>query len=124
MATPEQLNNRKIWIEALRSGKYEQGRVFLEKDNKFCCLGVLSKISNCERRKSKTYEGTYDYDGHSGSASGKAKEFVGLRTQIGEFDKIESTNFNSLAELNDVERWSFDRIADFIESNPKGLFDD
>lgn len=33
------------WIAALRSGKYRQGRIYFEKNNSFCCLGVLCKIS-------------------------------------------------------------------------------
>lgn len=28
------------WVEALRSGKYEQGHDLLRGDGKFCCLGV------------------------------------------------------------------------------------
>lgn len=33
------------WVEALRSGKYEQGHSALRNhDNKFCCLGVLCDV--------------------------------------------------------------------------------
>lgn len=32
------------WVAALRSGKYEQGTSFLNRDNKFCCLGVLCDL--------------------------------------------------------------------------------
>lgn len=32
------------WLEALRSGKYEQGEGRLNKDNQFCCLGVLCDL--------------------------------------------------------------------------------
>jgi hypothetical protein len=33
------------WVDALRSGKYQQGRDQLVScDNKFCCLGVLTDI--------------------------------------------------------------------------------
>jgi hypothetical protein len=32
------------WIEALRSRDYEQGYGFLCLNDKFCCLGVLTKI--------------------------------------------------------------------------------
>jgi len=33
------------WVEALRSGKYEQGRGALRSDtNQFCCLGVLCDL--------------------------------------------------------------------------------
>lgn len=33
------------WVAALRSGEYEQGKNFLNRDGKFCCLGVLSEIA-------------------------------------------------------------------------------
>lgn len=32
------------WVKALRSGKYEQGKSYLKKDNKYCCLGVLYDV--------------------------------------------------------------------------------
>ena len=32
------------WIKALRSGEYEQGDSFFEKDGRFCCLGVLCAV--------------------------------------------------------------------------------
>lgn len=37
-------DNRKALIQALRSGKYEQGRGGLIRDNKFCCLGVACEV--------------------------------------------------------------------------------
>ena len=34
------------WIEALKSGKYKQGKGRLRnKDNEFCCLGVLCELA-------------------------------------------------------------------------------
>ena len=33
------------WLEALRSGKYKQGRRFLRNNGEFCCLGVLCDIN-------------------------------------------------------------------------------
>lgn len=32
---------KKMWLKALRSGKYKQARQQLKCENKFCCLGVL-----------------------------------------------------------------------------------
>lgn len=40
---------KKRWLEALRSGKYQQGKgVLLDKDHNFCCLGVLCDIAGPE----------------------------------------------------------------------------
>lgn len=36
---------KKQWVEALRSGKYEQGQGRLDYEGKQCCLGVLCKIA-------------------------------------------------------------------------------
>ena len=36
---------KKLWIAALLSGEYKQGiRQLRDKDNKFCCLGVLCNL--------------------------------------------------------------------------------
>lgn len=35
---------KKLWIAALRSGKYKQTTYKLRKDDRFCCLGVLCDI--------------------------------------------------------------------------------
>ena len=34
------------WVDALRSGKYEQGKLSLFKDGKYCCLGVLQELQD------------------------------------------------------------------------------
>lgn len=35
---------KKLWVEALRSGKYQQGTGCLRSGAKFCCLGVLCDL--------------------------------------------------------------------------------
>ena len=40
---------RREWIEALRSGKYEQTQNYLRSGNSFCCLGVLCDISGIDK---------------------------------------------------------------------------
>lgn len=35
---------KKMWIAALTSGKYKQGKGQLRSGNKFCCLGVLCNL--------------------------------------------------------------------------------
>ena len=32
------------WVEALRSGNYEQGKDSLREGDQFCCLGVLTDL--------------------------------------------------------------------------------
>jgi hypothetical protein len=44
-ATPEQLEFRKRWVEALRSGNWKQGKYCLRSvDGSFCCLGVAAEL--------------------------------------------------------------------------------
>jgi hypothetical protein len=39
---------KKLWINALRSGEFKQGRGFLEKNGCYCALGVLSALALVE----------------------------------------------------------------------------
>lgn len=76
------------WIEALRSGRYEQGRGHMEHNGTFCCLGVLRKeclvpcyingawLSNTEK---ETVGLTYDQETvlirmNDGTRDGKNKQ--------------------------------------------------
>ncbi len=42
---------KNLWIKALESGKYKQGKNRLRTDDKFCCLGVLCDIYRKETGK-------------------------------------------------------------------------
>lgn len=42
--TKKQIANRKKWVDALRSGKFKQGRKTLNQANKFCCQGVACEL--------------------------------------------------------------------------------
>jgi len=35
---------KRLWVKALRSGKFRQGHHQLRQGNAFCCLGVLCKV--------------------------------------------------------------------------------
>jgi hypothetical protein len=41
---PNKENLRK-WVEALRSGRYEQGHGHMRKDGRYCCLGVAMEVA-------------------------------------------------------------------------------
>ena len=99
----------KRWVEALRSGEYEQGKHFLEKDGKFCCLGVLCKI-----------EGHYYEEGKSQILPEALRYKIGIKSSIGEYS-LPNEEFNSLTELND-NGYDFESIANFIEKNEDELF--
>ena len=42
--TPEQKENFKAYLQALRSGEYPQTKSYLHTDEGFCCLGVMCDV--------------------------------------------------------------------------------
>lgn len=86
---------KKAWVEALRSGEFEQGQGELhnEKANTYCCLGVLQKIRKCRAK-------------HPDS------EFLPPTTL--ETFQLEHETQERLADFNDKGR-SFRWIASYIE---------
>lgn len=114
--------NRKKWVDALRSGEYEQGRGFLCKEEKYCCLGVLCEVAGIQRQLVHVFTtinaGISVYEGRGPKLPPQAAlDFVGLSSDIGMFLGGEGT----LVEMND-DGVSFLTIADLIESEPEGLF--
>ena len=84
------------WIEALRSGKYEQGREQLKTDNgKYCCLGVLNEIADLD----------YETD------CGYLENHVGATWKGLDIDQQ-----GKLVSLNDEDGKTFPEIADYIEA--------
>jgi hypothetical protein len=72
----------------------------------------LVKKDEAEYSIGTTYYGTY--------LPKVVKDWVGLMDCSGSF--IRKNKETSLADLNDSGRYSFEKIADLIESKPKELF--
>ena len=104
---------RRLWVRALRSGKYGWGTGELRPDkNKYCCLGVL-----CEVAIKQGIIGKYNPAAGGLTAYPKVMEWVGLIEPTGVFDD------SSLADINDdALRNPFKKIANLIEKEPDGLF--
>lgn len=111
------------WVDALRSGKYTQGRGRLRNQaGDFCCLGVLCDLA-AEAGVGKweltdacapSFEGGPDLDDVSEvKLPGFVKQWAGLNT-LNPFVHI-NRGTESLASLNDSGK-SFNRIADLIEA--------
>lgn len=102
---------QKIWVEALRSGQYKQGRDFLCQDNHYCCLGVANDVFNLQETSNSYLEDTF--------------REIGLKTCHGSFildDNVsEFPGYLSLASMND-KGCSFLEIADAIEKYSDLLF--
>ena len=124
---------RELWVKTLLSGEYEQGTDYLQKDGKFCCLGVLCEIAVKKgvipepmlRRDVREFgEGFrdveslfYGYGEHDNKELPKiVRDWVGLGTGNGAY-----VDGNCLAHNND-NGYSFKQIAEIIQKEPEGLF--
>jgi hypothetical protein len=94
---------KKQWVEALRSGKYPQGRRYLKGETGFCCLGVLADVIDPEGWS--CFNTHIDLNLWRGSGSSIPEDILGIRIQ------------DRLVDLNDKERLPFPLIADWIEKN-------
>lgn len=103
---------KKKWIDALRSGNYEQGRGTLIEENtdktrQYCCLGVLADIIAPEKIASKLRPG-HSYltvDGAHAVLTPEVCQRAGLSYEIQD----------ELTMFNDTKRRSFKWIAAYIE---------
>lgn len=104
-------NLKAKWIEALRSGEYEQGRGSLKCDGKFCCLGVALDIQGA------TWDfGTAILDGVETSPLSTPEERL-----LGGLPMFTAASLISMNDGTDGKtEHSFAEIADYIEANVPG----
>lgn len=115
---------KKRWVEALRSGKYEQGKRRLRSENTFCCLGVLCdlyRIDQGGRADWKYGELGCSFLGQMNELPIEVARWSGLNDTAGDAVFIASIDSGPydipdqcLAEHNDEGR-TFEQIADAIE---------
>jgi|LakMenE01Jun11ns_1017448.scaffolds.fasta_scaffold9958435_15 hypothetical protein len=97
--------NKKEWIQALRSGDYQQCQGTLTDNKGFCCLGVWAKINGFEPYCS--FASQSDPDDYM--------LLDGKRYNYSLFDElIGNVEWMDLANKND-EGVSFEEIAEIIE---------
>lgn len=100
------------WVEALRSGEYQQARTVLRSlDDKFCCLGVLCQIVEPDRWVLRTSEKCHSVYGVTSVPPEEITDPVGL----------DNAAIHTLWQMNDgdprahIAPRSFAEIADYIE---------
>ncbi len=96
------------WVEALRSGDYEQGIGYLCRDGKYCCLGVLAHINGdletSDGRCGVFGNTVYFYEGYLPLTLLRKYGLVPSEAEI-------------LIKMNDIGGNQFDTIAVYIEEN-------
>ena len=103
---------KKLWLKALRSGKFKQAQHTLRegRKNQFCCLGILCEVHN------QTVGGQWKANGDYFDTAGVLPE------EVMEWAKLKNDNpvvpygkrNETLAGLNDSGK-DFNFIADRIE---------
>ena len=127
---------KKLWIDALLSGEYEQGRGVLCRNNldgttEWCCLGVLTdlaikagivmEIKMADSDDPSNPNAVFFDDSHE-KLPVKVQEWSGIETDLGEYS-YEDINIDdddividqTLAEDND-NGTTFKQLASIIES--------
>ena len=126
--------NRAKWLRDLRSGAFRQTRACLKNpyDGGLCCLGVLCvtyakahKIINPWVKGDNGYMGFKARDGinYETVPPKEVLEWVGLVNDNGGYENKKGVK-NFLTDLNDSKEMSFKQIANVIETEPAGMFEE
>lgn len=109
--------NAKLWVKALRSGRFQQTKRRLAVVNEgYCCLGVA-----CELYIAQGNELTKEVDADNVVKYGEQRavlpkpviKWLGLKTPSG----LVGTGKGELSAMND-SGYTFQQLADFIEQTP------
>ena len=105
------LNIKRRWVEALRSGNYKQGTMYLrDQESGYCCLGVLCDVIRPDGwgfhdEKEDVSQPHVFSDGGDEQLSPASRDFFGIPEEI----------HRELIDMNDAQGKNFSEIADYIE---------
>ena len=99
------------WVDALRSGEYTKNRLLMkfkykDQEMKYSALGVLAELMWSEKFADDGY-GIFYIGEHPCTIPPELAETISL----GKF--LQTT----IANMNDIDKMSFEAIADWIEEN-------
>jgi len=113
------------WAEALESGEYKQARGKLRRVDKFCCLGVLCNLhAQAHPEIAAAQKKQSEYMGQTLGLSTEVARWAGMDEHgLGEFgfELYNAPNADSLADLNDQDKFTFKQIAEVIRQHYKEL---
>ena len=101
------------WVDALRSGEYQQGQCYLRTNSGFCCLGVLCDLYGKENNVEWNLVNNghnYEFQDRESYLPSSVRKWADLEYCNPPVNDEEST----LGELNDSGS-TFEQIADVIE---------
>lgn len=120
---------KKLWVDALRSGEYNQARHCLQSNTGFCCLGVLSDLYIKQNPNSGCFWEPDEKNMAINFVAGNYCEYDILPEMVVTWaglpdknPKVIGTNDEGLeihdviANFNDRYRKDFEQIADMIEA--------
>ncbi len=115
----------KQWVEALRSGVYEQCAGYMRFGDMYDVLGVACDVyakshPSTSWARPSDESPAYAFLERSWALPTEVKEWLKLSDSLGGFT-VDIGCDHCLADLSD-DGWTFARLADFIESAPEGLF--
>lgn len=118
-----------LWLKALRSGEFPQGREYLDKGGKYCVLGVLASLAMLEGQCTyQPQKSLGSYDKRLKSLSYNVMKWAGigqdeddedgiaafLKPKAGLVPLVHKGKKTTLADLND-SGLSFIELSDIIE---------
>ena len=105
---------KETWIKALKSGEFKQGREFLERDGKYCALGILSLLSLVEGQCTyNQIDGLGRFDNKRFTLSYNTLTWAGMDLEDFKAEVIYEGESTSIGDLND-RGLSFKELARII----------
>lgn len=105
---------KKEWLRRLRSGEYKQGQDYLNRNGRFCCLGVLCDIAEEQGVVTSSlvsyYTRGYGEELRDGSLPYEVVAWAGLD------HSDPRPGGHRLSSMND-SGYTFDQLADIIEEH-------
>lgn len=111
---------KELWIEALNSGKYDQGKGFLRKDNCFCVYGVLCDLY-AKEHEDVGWElqfgttGRYSILGFWDFVPDEVLSWAGIFDMASSI--MRARKADQVINMNDKQDATFNQLAVFIKDN-------
>jgi hypothetical protein len=116
------------WLEALRTGKYQQGHGRLKSGEGYCCLGVLQM---CLTDKVEIHQDSKFLSLTFPSINWLKNQDINFMKTYGDLESewplndeptfLVNGQLRTASDLNDIARFSFKKIARLIETQVEGV---